>query len=512
MKDSLFQSWVSERFRFPILLLVAITLSCNSGIPSTIYSFVIGDLSANSPDLAMAMYAYCAGMVCSIPLIFRLSGVIPKKTLIIVSILILMGINYALSLSDRPLVNVMLMFVFGCVKIIVTMALITELMPYLMPRGERYQMYAIYYPMNLVFPVIGGLIAVLLANHYYWELGFHFQNLMLFICLLFVLISFKTQSIKKIPLFQYDWLGTILLAASLLCFSFVCSYGVQNNWFYSESIIRATVLFIILFTFFVNRNFKKKRKVISFSALTDKGTFLTLLTVFILGMFYANSTLLNYLLNILAPNNPEKVAEINAYIIIGYLLGSLIVWLYFKQTKKCKAIFLFATACYLISNILLLGYINPTSNVELLILPVILRGIAVMVSFIATAVYLAANVSPKQFLHSIVLFLSVRTFLVTTFWSTFIGYVYNHQVIVHQTRLSEITETNITLTRSSLASFQTQTSLLALQDVYSYLVYANIAVLLIIVLLPYHSSTIRHIYNWGTKKNAKEIIQASPMS
>ena len=511
MKGSIFQSWISERYKFPILLLIAITLSCNSGIPSTIYPFVMGALSANSPDLSMAMYAYCAGMVCSIPLIFRLGGVIPKKTLIIFLILVLIAINFLLAINDNVLVNVMLMFVFGCVKIIVTMALITELMPYLMPKGERYQMYAVYYPMNMILPVIGGLISVMLAQRYYWEIGFHFQNLMLFICLLLVLCTFKTQAIVKIPLFQYDWFGTILLASSLLSFSFVCSYAVQNNWFYSPSIIIATVLTIVFFMLFFNRNYRKKRKVISFSTMADKGTFLTLLTIFLLGMFYANSSLLNYLLNNLVPNNPGKVAEINAYVIIGYLIGSLIVWLYFKCTKKCKAIMLFATLCYLASNILMYRYINTNTAVELLITPIILRGIAIIVSFIATAVYLAANVNPKQFLHSIVLFLLVRTFIVTVFWSSFINYWYQHQVAVHQTRLAEIIENSIVLSRTSLASFQTQTALLALQDVYWYLILANIAVLLIIAILPYHSSTIRHIYNWATKKNAKELIQASPM-
>jgi len=365
--------------------------------------------------------------------------------------------------------------------------------------------------MNMILPVIGGLISVMLAQRYYWEIGFHFQNLMLFICLLLVLCTFKTQAIVKIPLFQYDWFGTILLASCLLSFSFVCSYAVQNNWFYSPSIIIATVLTIVFFMLFFNRNYRKKRKVISFSTIADKGTFLTLLTIFLLGMFYANSSLLNYLLNNLVPNNPGKVAEINAYVIIGYLIGSLIVWLYFKRTKKCKAIMLFATLCYLASNILMYRYINTNTPVELLITPIILRGIAIIVSFIATAVYLAANVNPKQFLHSIVLFLLVRTFIVTVFWSSFINYWYQHQVAVHQTRLAEIIENSIVLSRTSLASFQTQTALLALQDVYWYLILANIAVLLIIAILPYHSSTIRHIYNWATKKNAKELIQASPM-
>jgi len=512
MNNSLFRNWVPQQLKFTILLLIAVALSFCSGIPSTIYSYIISDQAANSADLSMAMYAYCTGMVCSISLIFRLTMFMPKKRLITFCLLLLMAINFALSINQAPLVNVMLMFVFGCVKIILTMAMISELMPYLMPTGERYQMYAIYYPMNLIFPIIGGLVAAYLAKQYYWELGYHFQNLMLFISLLLVIICFKTQHIKKIPLFQYDWLGTILLASSLLCFSFVASYGLQNNWLNSKSIIIAIVLTLIFFVLFFNRNFKKKRKIISFSAIRNKGTFLTLLTVFILGIFYSNTSLLSNLMNILLPSNPTKQAEINSYVIIGYFVGSIVVYLYFKSTKKCKAIFLISALLYLISNIIIFNLINVNSPLEYLILPIILRGMAVIISFIATAVYLAANVNGKDFLHSIVLFLLVRTFFVTVFWSSVLSNWFNKLQLVHQTRLNELMSDQQIVDRSLLSNFQKQANLLGLHDLYFYLCLINVLVVLIIAFLPYHSSTERHIFNWGTKKNAKELIQATPMS
>ena len=511
MGNSVFRNWVPQSWKLSILLLIAISLSCCSGIPSTIYTYLIGGQSANSADLSMAMYAYCTGMVCSISLIFRLTLFLPKKRLIVLSILLLAIINTILAINHSPLINVMLMFVFGCVKIIVTMALITELMPFLMPTGERYQMYAIYYPMNLVFPIVGGLIAAYLAQHYFWELGFHFQNILLGICLLLVIICFKTQHIKPVPLFQYDWLGTVLLAASLLSFSFVASYGLQNNWLYSRSILIGIVLTFVFFVLFFNRNYRKKRKIIKFSSIGNKATFLTLFTVFILGLFYSNTSLLSNLMNLLLPGNPSKQAEINSYIIVGYILGSLVVYLYFKRTKKCKAIFLISALFYLLSNVLILQLLDSRTSLEMLILPIIIRGMAVMISFIATAVYLAGNVPAKEFLHSIVLFILVRTFLVTVFWSSLISNWFNRLQILHQTRLAELMPGNPSIDRTALLSFQKQASLLGLHDLYFYLCLANVLVILIIAVLPYHSSTVRHIFNWGTKKNTKELIQVTPM-
>jgi len=372
-------------------------------------------------------------------------------------------------------------------------------------------MYAIYYPMNLIFPIIGGLIAAYLARQH-WEFGYYFQTMMLFISLLVVIICFKTQHIKKVPLFQYDWLGTILLASSLLCFSFVASYGLQNNWLLSKSIIMGIVLSIVLFILFFNRNYKKKRKIISFSVISNKATFLTLFTVFILGIFYSNTSLLSNLMNVLLPSNPTKQAEINAYVIIGYFLGSILVYLYFKQTKKCKAIFLISASFYLASNSLLYNLININTPLSYLILPIILRGMAVIISFISTAVYLAGNVNGKDFLQSIVMFLLVRTFFVTVFWSSVISNWFNKLQFTHQTRLAEIMETGEKVDRTVLLNFQKQANLLGLHDLYLYLCLINILVIIMIAIIPYHSSTVRHIFNWGTKKNDKELIQATPMS
>lgn len=512
MSNSLFRDWIPSQFKLTILLIIAISLSFCNGIPNSIYPYIISDQATNSADLSMAMYAYCAGMVCSISLIFRLTIYMPKKRLLVFCLLLLIAINLTLQYNQVPLVNVMLMFVFGCVKIILIMALISELMPYLMPTGERYQMYAIYYPMNLIFPILGGLITAYLAKEFYWELGYTFQNLMLLLSVLLVISCFKTQSIRKVPLFQYDWLGTILLAASLLCFSFVASYGLQNNWLNSKSIILTIVLTIIFFIMFFNRNFKKKRKIISFSAIKNKATYLTLITIFILGIFYANSSLLTNLMNIILPANPTKQAEINAYVLFGYLLGSIIVYLYFRKTKKCKAIFLVSAIFYLISNILIYNLINIQTPLEYLILPIIFRGIAIMISFIATAVYLAGNVDGRTFLHSIVLFLLVRTFLVTVFWSSIISNWFNKLQLIHQTRLAEVIDSGQILDRNIISNFQKQANLLGLHDLYLYLIYINVLVIIIIAIIPYHSSTVRHIFNWGTKKNAKELIQATPMS
>lgn len=510
--DNIFRLWVPKKLKFPILLALAIALCFSSGIPSTIYPYIIGDQAAISADLSMAMYAYCAGMVCSIPLIFRLTLFMPKKQIIIISIILLMVINGLLSINPSPLLNVMLMFSFGCIKIIVTMAMISELMPYLMPTGERYQMYAIYYPMNMIFPVIGGLISAHLAASYFWEMGYHFQNLMLAGCLLLALLSFRTQVFKRIPLFQYDWFGTIILAASLLSFSFVASYGLQENWLSSKSILIGICCFVAFSLLFFNLNVKKKRKIISFKVIGQKSTFLTLLTVFLLGLFYSNTSLISNLMNVILPGNPTKQAEVNSYVILGYALGSAIVYIYFKITKKVKMIILLAAALYLLSNILCFRLINSNTPITYLILPIILRGMAIIISFIATAVYLAANVTGKAFLHSIVLFILVRTFLVTVFWSSFLSNWYYSLQVFYQTRMAERMGIPQSVDGSFIAAVQKQVNVLALQDIYLYLCLINVVILMIIAFLPYHSSTVRHIFNWQTKKNAKELIQATPVN
>src|SRR5690606_20350221 len=111
---------------------------------------------------------------------------------------------------------------------------------------------------------------------------------------------------------------------------------------------------------------------------------------------------------------------------------------------------------YLISNILVYKLINIQTPLEYLILPIIFRGIAIMISFIATAVYLAGNVNGKAFLHSIVLFLLIRTFFVTVFWSSIISNWFNKLQLIHQTRLAEVIDSGEILDRNFISNFQKQ--------------------------------------------------------
>ncbi|SEN22246.1 hypothetical protein SAMN05216436_11351 [bacterium A37T11] len=514
MSDRIFRSWVPQQLDFWLLLILATFLSFSNGIPTTISSYIIGSQSAISSDISMASYAYYTGMTCAMPLVFRVNNFTSKKNILLTVILILLPLNFVLATASDVLSMVMASFIVGAVKIFGSVCIIGELTPILMPKGERYQLYCVYYPLAILIPGVSGLVAAQIADTYFWEMSFHFQNLLLFIGLIIIICMTKQPTNKRyIPLYQYDFFGSVLMAISLLLIAFFSTYGMIENWYHSDHILIGTVSAIFFLTLFLNRNFHVKRKIFDFSAFKNRALPVTLLVLFMLGIFYANTSLFSAFMGIIVPGNPLKSAQASNYAVWGYIVGPILTYFYFKQTKNCKYIFAFAGLCYLISNVWMYLLINPQTNPDLLFYPMFFRGMALIISYITAGVYLGGNVPVKAFLPSVTFLILVRSFLVPIVWANTIANWYYHRQLVNMTSLAagmDRMDPLIVSRGSGITKvMQNQASLLAMRDIYGALNIIGIVIIILILVFPFHSSSIRRIFNWRDRAQSKELVQAT---
>ncbi|WP_157278991.1 hypothetical protein [Olivibacter sitiensis] len=513
--DRVFRAWVPRQLDLWILLLMSVMLSFNNGIPTGISLYVLSDQAGIPADISMASYAYYTGMSCAIPLVFRMNSFTSSKRLLIAVYLILLFLNFVLANTTAPISAVMAAFIVGFIKIFGSARLLGELMPMIMPNGERYEMYCVYYPIAIVVPALSSLVAAYLADYIQWEMNFHFQNLLLFISLLIaILFMHEEDHQKRVPLYQYDWLGTVLLAAGLLLTAYFTTYGLTEDWFHSPYIILGAVCAVITILLFLHRNIRIKRKLFDFEVFKSRALPITLGTLFLLGIFYSSSSLITSLLGIIVPGNPVKNAEINSYVIWGYLIGSVLTYLYFRKTKDCRYIFAFSCLCYQICNVWLFFLINPQTDPDLLFLPLFFRGMGLIISYITAGVYLGGNVPMKSFFPSVTFLIFVRSYLVPIVWSNLINNWYYHRQVINMNYLAngmDQSDALVVLRGVSLPrAIQTQASLLALRDIFGMLNIIGLILLLIIFFFPYHSSPIRRIINWRNKARYKELIQALP--
>src|SRR5277367_1812643 len=145
MKPSIFHHWVPIKLRPWLLTLILISLSLNNGISATASGYIAGSLNSIPADVTMASYTQTIGLICGLPLFIRLHLLLPGKAILVPAFLLLMITNLAFSYTDEPLILVMGSFVFGFVRIIALLELLMQLVPILMPKGERYRLYFVYY-------------------------------------------------------------------------------------------------------------------------------------------------------------------------------------------------------------------------------------------------------------------------------------------------------------------------------------------------------------------------------
>lgn len=515
MKQRFFYNWVPAGMDVWLLLSLSIILSFNSGVSSTIAGYVIGEQSAISADLSMASFAYFAGLACVLPLTLRLQQYSNNKYLLAAILLILIFLNFLLATTDQPLVLVMVSFVFGFLKMIATLVVVISLIPILMPMGERYQLYCVYYPLSLIFSPIAGLMTAGIADHWNYHFSFHAQNLLLFIGLLMVIFLVHTNKHhKKIPLYQYDWLGTLLFAISLLLSCYVIAYGLTEDWFHSVKIQGAAIGAIVALVLFIRRSIQVRRPLMNFEFFRYWKPLLGVALLLIFCLFFNTTGLLSPFMNIVLHNNPVESARVNTYVIPGYLMGTLLCFLYYRKYTKFNVMAAVACLSYLLSNLLLYRLTGVAAATSDLFLPMFLRAMATVITYISVGLFITTNI-PYVLINDITVFvILVRSLVAPLVAAAVYGNWLYHGTIRHMNYLADNMDRLNPYVMSRAASagivttIRTQATLLAIRDVYGILIVTGIVLLVFIIFFPFHGSDKRIVFNWRNPLFAKEVAQS----
>lgn len=516
MKNRVFYEWVSPKIDLWLLLFLSIVLSFNSGIQSTISSYVVGAQSAIPPDLSMASYAYFSGMACVLPFTLRLQQYTDRKTLVCLIFSLLIFLNFLLTATDQPLVMIMVSFVIGFFKMIATLIVVLSLIPILMPKGERYQLYCMYYPLSLIFGPLSGLLAAYLADHWNWRFSFHVQNLFLFAGLL-VIIAFvhPRMHTRKVPLYQYDWMGTILLATTMLLTSYVFAYGLTEQWLSSVKIQAAIIGATLSILLFFQRSLRIKRPVFKLNFTGYWKPVLGVSLLFIFCLFFNTSSLISPFLNIILKNNPVESARINTYVIPGYLTGTVLCFFYYRRFTNFNVTAAAACGCYLLSNLLMYHLTSSFTGPSDLFLPMYFRAMATVITYISVGLYITSNIPPRLIDDITFCIIALRSLgaplVASAFYSNWLyrwSVKYVNSLANSMDRLDPVVASR---GAGIIGSVKTQASLLAIRDIYGILIVTGIMLLVFIIVFPFHGTHQRVIFNWKNPFYGKEIAQSIPV-
>ncbi len=516
MNNRVFHNWVPAKLDLWLILFLSIVLSFNSGIQSTISGYIVGAQSFIPADMTMASYAYFSGMVCVLPFTLRLQQYSTRKFLLCLIFLALIFLNYVLSVTNQPLVMMMVSFVIGFIKMIATLIVVLALIPILMPKGERYQLYCVYYPLSLVFVPIAGLLAAYLSAYWDWKLSFHVQNLFLFAGLLLIIaLVHPNRATKKIPLYQYDFMGTILFASLMLLISYFFAYGLTEDWFSSIKIQASAFAGLIVFLLFVNHSVRIKRPLMNFTFLRHWKPVLGVALLFIFCVFFNTTSLISPFLNIILKNNPLESAKISCYVIPGYLAGTTVAYFYYRKFTNFNVMAAVACASFLLSNLCMYHLTSTFTESSDLFLPMFLRAMATVISYVCIGIYITSNTPLPLFNDITVFIITVRSLGAPVIASAIYSNLLYRNTIRHVNSLAnQMDSLNpfvVARGKGVITAVQTQASLLAIRDIYGMLIVAWIVVLIFIIVFPFHGSHKRVVLNFRNPLYAKEAVQAIPV-
>lgn len=516
MKNRMFHSWVSARLDLPLLMIINVCIGFSSGISSSLAVYMVSGLSTNPADGSMCTYAYLSGMSVAFPLVQALTNFLHSRKLLCIACILLIFLNFVLSRTDSAPLMILCTFLIGMLRLVGIMIVLISLLPILMPKGERYQLYALYYPVSLIVSNISGAVLVHLADRFNWQFSFHFCNLLLFLVLIIAIILMHPHGKgRKIPLWKFDWFGLLLISICMLSTDYVLGYGQTEDWLKSGPIRLNIILTIILTVVFLYRNAFQKKPLIHFELLRYRNVWLGLLILFLLGAFYSVTGSLNTLMGITFRNNPLESADENLYIVPGYIAGSVLCFLYYRRHTRFRDMIVLCITCYLASNIMIYFAVDQQAGKNEFFLPLFLRGTAVIISYITIGLYVAAQVPAKKFPKVPVLLIFVRSYLATVLWSSmYSNYLYRAQQKMLQ-RMALWIDSNGSPGTSILyngnvpdySTMRTQATMMAVKELYGWLTIAGLILLAFILFFPVYAEMDRRIFNWNKARNARDVAQ-----
>jgi DHA2 family multidrug resistance protein len=345
LKD-LFYTWVPVWLRLPVLfLLFFVILTANAVYPGNSTDMYSG-LGVYPEPYTEAFNAVYIGMGLGIMLEWRLKLRFSNKTLLLWGLSMMALANGVNMITDNPALVVLSCLILGFTKMT---ALVEVYIIWLVVWSRKLDATRLYPFVYLT--ALGGVyfttwLTARLAYAYNWRHAYILMLILIGVCFIAGLLLVENHPPRhRLPLYQMDGLGLLLLASFLMLVNYVAVYGRMENWWESEKIQAATCLMPVSFFAFLAREMRVKRPVVPFS-LFKKGSFRKGLFFFLLlGIFLPSSIQGTFTAGVLDFENISN-ARLNLFLIPGVVAGAILSWLWYFFKRNTEVLLFIGLAAF----------------------------------------------------------------------------------------------------------------------------------------------------------------------
>lgn len=370
-----------------------------SGLNGDIGPRVTSYFGLDSSKVSFFLNLSAVGMIAMFPLAFRFRTYFRRINLLVS----VMGLQLIISLLSAITYNEALLLLSslmtGALKIVCILDLFSMTFgqfPFLIK--SRGLMYGALYGFLRIARETSTYVNLQLIDKFHWPSAFYLSAVMAAISILICFALFHSTRIqRKIPLYQIDWysLGLLLTFGISLCYALVM--GREKNWFSSDKVLYAALIFGIAFGVFIYRQFKVKRpfwnlRVFKMYKQVPLG-FVFMLFMF---FFYESSILYNNFIDYNFSNEENYLANFTLIHVFTYLVCFPAAGiLYYKEVSR-RLLLCFGFLCSGIGLIYLGLIVQPNLRYGDLVLPIVLISIGYAFSLTTLAAFMATNVKRKD--------------------------------------------------------------------------------------------------------------------
>lgn len=342
---------------------------------------------------------------------------------------------------------------------------------------------------------LSGIVTIYTAFFSQWEYMHWIMTGLLAMMMIMVMILVKPlRGPMFIPLLGIDWIGAILWAGFMMCFTFICVYGNYFDWWEAFEIRGATFIGLVCLAINLWRATFLHHPYISFRAMTNRnviratGIYIVFFTLMATEHVFEHS----YAANILGFDETNLI-DLNWYVFAGIIAGCGFTYFTFALRKwRYKTMTAIAFALAIVYLAYFYFFIDYGVEKEMLSIPLFFRGAAAVIISIVFLTSIVQSGLPFQvFPQALTINGFTGAVMGATLGPAIIGELLRHTMAKNASLLgANISNTNLDIAFAPIGHLygmvQTQALLVSMKEIYGWLLIAAL-VSLIVILLSYSS-------------------------
>lgn len=483
-------NYIPRRLKPWLFIFFVLIIQFSGGVYLAAASDMVGTTALMQEDILMAGYASLIGLTINFAVMFRIKFRFSNRTQLLTAYIVLIAANLICANTESVPILVVSCFIAGWFRMQATLACNSTIQLWLTPVRDMAVFFCYVYIIVDSVIQLSGIATIYTAFFSQWE---YMQWIMVgLLALMMILVMILVKPVRGpmfIPLLGIDWIGAILWACFMMCFTFICVYGNYFDWWYAVEIRIATILGLVCMAINLWRASFLHHPYISFRAMRNRNVIRATIIYLVFFTLIATEHVFEhtYAANILGFDETNLI-DLNWYVFAGIVVGCGFTYLTFALRKwRYKTMTAIAFALAIVYLAYFYFFIDYGVEKEMLFVPLFFRGAAAVIISIVFLTSIVQSGLPFQvFPQALTINGFTGAVMGATLGPAIIGEFLRHTIAKNASLLgSAITDFNQDTVHVPLGQLyglvQTQALVVSMKEIYGWLLIIGIFSLMIIL-------------------------------